>query len=43
MIGLALLLIAIGAILIHSAMSGESIIDILKSGLPIGASRVGEK
>jgi len=38
MIALSLLLLAIGAILIHAALSGKSIPDVLKSGLPFGTS-----
>ena len=41
MVALALLLLAIGAILIHAALSGRSIPDILKSGLPIGSGTPG--
>jgi hypothetical protein len=38
MIVLALLSLALGAILIHAGLSGKSVAEILKSGLPIGSS-----
>lgn len=41
MTALALLLIALGSILIHAALSGKSVPDILKSGLPIGSDTPG--
>ena len=41
MIVLALLLLALGAILIHAALSGKSVAEILKSGLPIGSRTPG--
>jgi hypothetical protein len=41
MVALALLLLALGAILIHAALSGKSVPDILRAGLPSGSSTPG--